>query len=32
MVRHANGDAIGFYQSLGYEDASVTVLSRWLHS
>lgn len=32
MVRHTNGRAIGFYESLGYEDAGVTVLSHWLQT
>lgn len=30
MVRHANAEAISFYERLGYEDAQVTVLARWL--
>jgi ribosomal protein S18 acetylase RimI-like enzyme len=30
MVRHSNIAALGFYQRLGYEDAEVTVLARWL--
>jgi len=30
MVRDGNADALGFYQHLGYEDAHVTVLARWL--
>lgn len=30
MVRDGNPEAIGFYQQLGYEDAGVTVLARWL--
>jgi ribosomal protein S18 acetylase RimI-like enzyme len=30
MVRDGNSDALGFYQQLGYEDAEVTVLARWL--
>jgi ribosomal protein S18 acetylase RimI-like enzyme len=30
MVRHTNSEAIGFYERLGYEDAEVTVLARWL--
>jgi len=30
MVRHSNAEALGFYQQLGYRDAAVTVLTRWL--
>ncbi|HEY5110517.1 MAG TPA: GNAT family N-acetyltransferase, partial [Acidimicrobiales bacterium] len=30
MVRSGNGDASDFYRHLGYEDAEVTVLGRWL--
>jgi ribosomal protein S18 acetylase RimI-like enzyme len=30
MVRSGNGDASDFYRHLGYEDAGVTVLGRWL--
>ena len=30
MVRHSNSDALRFYKRLGYEDAEVTVLERWL--
>jgi ribosomal protein S18 acetylase RimI-like enzyme len=30
MVRHDNAEALGFYERLGYEDANVTVLARWL--
>jgi hypothetical protein len=30
MVRHANAGATGFHERLGYEDAQVTVLARWL--
>ena len=30
MVRHGNAEALGFYQHLGYADAGVTVLARWL--
>lgn len=30
MVRHSNVRVIGFYERLGYEDAGVTVVSRWL--
>lgn len=30
MVRDANAEALGFYRTLGYEDAGVTVLARWL--
>jgi ribosomal protein S18 acetylase RimI-like enzyme len=30
MVRNGNTEALGFYQQLGYEDAEVTVLARWL--
>jgi ribosomal protein S18 acetylase RimI-like enzyme len=30
MVRHSNAEALGFYQNLGYEDAEVTVVARWL--
>jgi ribosomal protein S18 acetylase RimI-like enzyme len=30
MVRHTNSEALGFYERLGYEDAEVTVLARWL--
>ena len=32
MVRHSNQEALGFYERLGYADAEVTVLSRWLHA
>jgi hypothetical protein len=30
MVRDGNPEALGFYQQLGYEEAEVTVLARWL--
>jgi ribosomal protein S18 acetylase RimI-like enzyme len=30
MVRHANIVALGFYERLGYTDAEVTVLAKWL--
>ena len=30
MVRNGNSEALGFCQQLGYEDAEVTVLARWL--
>jgi ribosomal protein S18 acetylase RimI-like enzyme len=30
MVRHSNSAAVQFYEQLGYEDADVTVLGRWL--
>ena len=30
MVRHTNQGAISFYESLGYEDAEVVVLGRFL--
>jgi ribosomal protein S18 acetylase RimI-like enzyme len=30
MVRHTNSEALGFYKRLGYDDAEVTVLARWL--
>jgi ribosomal protein S18 acetylase RimI-like enzyme len=30
MIRHSNVEAVGFYQHLGYADANVTVLARWL--
>jgi ribosomal protein S18 acetylase RimI-like enzyme len=30
MVRHSNEQVVAFYEHLGYEDAEVTVLSRWL--
>lgn len=30
MVRHTNAEAVAFYRQLGYEDAEVTVLARWL--
>lgn len=30
MVRHSNRAVVGFYEQLGYNDAEVTVLSRWL--
>lgn len=30
MVRHSNAEAISFYEQIGYEDAGVTVLARWL--
>lgn len=30
MVRHSNAEARSFFQRLGYEDAEVTVLARWL--
>lgn len=29
MVRNTNGAALGFYERLGYEDQSTTVLGRW---
>jgi ribosomal protein S18 acetylase RimI-like enzyme len=30
MIRHSNTPALGFYDRLGYKDAEVTVLARWL--
>jgi ribosomal protein S18 acetylase RimI-like enzyme len=30
MVRHANEAVAGFYDRLGYQDAEVKVLARWL--
>jgi hypothetical protein len=30
MVRDGNADALGFYRRIGYEDARVAVLARWL--
>lgn len=30
MVRQSNSDALRFYERLGYEEAEVTVLERWL--
>jgi ribosomal protein S18 acetylase RimI-like enzyme len=30
MVRRENAGALGFYERLGYEDAEVTTLARWL--
>jgi ribosomal protein S18 acetylase RimI-like enzyme len=30
MVRRTNAAALGFYERLGYEDAEVMVLARWL--
>jgi ribosomal protein S18 acetylase RimI-like enzyme len=30
MVRRGNEEATGFYRGLGYEDADVVVLARWL--
>lgn len=30
MVRHTNAVALGFYDRIGYEDAGVTVLAKWL--
>ena len=30
MVRHTNREVTSFYEQLGYEDAGVVVLSRWL--
>ena len=30
MVRHSNTAAVGFYERLGYVDAEVTVLAKWL--
>jgi len=30
MVRSDNADAAGFYEALGYSDAEVAVLARWL--
>ena len=30
MVRDSNEQVLAFYEHLGYEDAEVTVLSRWL--
>ncbi len=30
MVRHTNHEALSFYERLGYNDAEVTVLARWL--
>jgi ribosomal protein S18 acetylase RimI-like enzyme len=32
MVRHANKSALGFYERIGYEDAGVTVLAKWLRA
>lgn len=31
MVRHSNEHVTAFYEGLGYEDAQVSVLARWLH-
>jgi ribosomal protein S18 acetylase RimI-like enzyme len=30
MVRDGNAEALGFYRRIGYEDAAVSVLARWL--
>jgi ribosomal protein S18 acetylase RimI-like enzyme len=30
MVRHSNSGVLEFYEQLGYVDAGVTVLARWL--
>jgi len=30
MIRHSNTPALGFYDRLGYENAEVMVLARWL--
>jgi ribosomal protein S18 acetylase RimI-like enzyme len=30
MVRNGNDGALNFYRRLGFEDANVTVLARWL--
>ncbi|MGO8877129.1 MAG: GNAT family N-acetyltransferase [Acidimicrobiales bacterium] len=30
MVRRPGGEVVGFYERLGYEEAGVTVLARWL--
>jgi ribosomal protein S18 acetylase RimI-like enzyme len=30
MVRNGNPEALGFYRQVGYEDADVSVLARWL--
>lgn len=30
LVRKSNADVLGFYQSLGYEDAKVVTLQKWL--
>jgi ribosomal protein S18 acetylase RimI-like enzyme len=30
MVRHSNKHVTAFYEGLGYEDAQVSVLARWL--
>jgi ribosomal protein S18 acetylase RimI-like enzyme len=30
MVRHSNQQATAFYERLGYDDADVSVLARWL--
>ena len=32
MVRYSNEQVVAFYERLGYEDAEVTVLSRWLNN
>lgn len=31
MVRRSNRTAIGFYERLGFSNAEVTVMARWLH-
>jgi ribosomal protein S18 acetylase RimI-like enzyme len=31
-VRYSNEQVVAFYERLGYEDAEVTVLSRWLNN
>jgi ribosomal protein S18 acetylase RimI-like enzyme len=30
MVRRSNGHVVSFYEKLGYQDADVDVLARWL--
>jgi hypothetical protein len=30
MVRDGNADALRFYRQIGYEEANVAVLARWL--
>ena len=30
MVRDTNSDIVSFYERLGYDDANVTVMARWL--
>ena len=32
MVRHSNASVTAFYEGLGYEDAEVSVLSRWIEA